>query len=385
MSGELRYIGPNPGRVESRKDWRPLVRKLMPLLLIVVLPTVVAAVYWGLIATPRYVSESHFIVRKVNEARSNNLGLVLQGVGVTPGPSDSFAIQEFMVSRDAAEVLEKRFDLEKVMSAHGADLFSRYPRPFQEASGEGRFEALKRFIVVGYNAATGITTLRVQAFSPRDAQAMNRALLDSGEVLVNQLNERAAADAIKDAEKAVAQATTRRAEVQQQMAAFRDRAGFLDPQLVAGESTQVISGLLGVVAELKAEYAQLQQSAPQSPQIPILRGRIAAYEVQIEQERAKLTGQAGSLAPKLATYETLVLQRELSEKALIQASAALLTAEQDAQRQKLYLDRVVEPNLADRPIEPRRMRAVLIVFLSSLMLYLLGRLLWAGLREHRQE
>ncbi|MNX32773.1 hypothetical protein D3C86_629860 [compost metagenome] len=385
MSGELRYVGPNPGRVESRKDWRPLVRKLMPLLLIVVLPTVVAAVYWGLIATPQYVSESHFIVRKVNEARPNNLGLVLQGVGVTAGTSDSFAIQEFMVSRDAAEVLDKRFDLEKVMSAHGADPFSRYPQPFQEVSGEGRFEALKRFIIVGYNATTGITTLRVQAFSPRDAQAMNRALLDSGEVLVNQLNERAAADAIKDAEEAVAQATTRRAQVQQQMAAFRDRAGFLDPQLVAGESTQVISGLLGVVAELKAEYAQLQQSAPQSPQIPILRGRIAAYDVQIEQERAKLTGQAGSLAPKLATYETLVLQRELSEKALIQASAALLTAEQDARRQKLYLDRIVEPNLADRPIEPRRMRAILIVFLSSLMLYLLGRLLWAGLREHRQE
>lgn len=385
MSGELRYIGPNPGQAESRKDWRPRVRKLMPLLLIVALPTAVAAFYWGVIATPRYVSESHFIVRKVSEARQNNLGLVLQGVGVTAGTSDSFAIQEFMVSRDAAETMDKAFDLEKVMSAHGADLFSRYPRPFQEASGEGRFEALKRFVVVGYNATTGITTLRVQAFSPRDARAMNQTLLASGELLVNQLNERAAADAVKDAEEAVAQATGRRAEVQQQMAAFRDREGFLDPQLVAGESTQVISGLLSVVAELKAEYAQLQQSAPQSPQIPILRGRIAAYDVQIEQERAKLTGRAGSLAPKLAAYETLVLQRELSEKALIQASAALLTAEQDGRRQKLYLDRIVEPNLADKPIEPRRMRAVLIVFLSSLMLYLLGRLLWAGLREHRQE
>lgn len=385
MSGELRYIGPNPGQVASRKDWRPRVRKLMPLLLVVALPTAVAAFYWGLIATPQYVAESHFIVRKVNESRPNNLGLVLQSAGVTAGTTDSFAIQEFMVSRDAAEVLDKTFDLEKVMSAHGADLFSRYPGPFQAGSGEGRFKALKRFVVVGYNGTTGITTLRVQAFSPRDAQAMNRTLLDSGEVLVNQLNERAAADAIKDAEEAVTQATARRAQVQQEMAAFRNREGFLDPQFVAGESTQVISGLLGVIAELKAEYAQLQQSAPQSPQIPILRGRIAAYDAQIEQERAKLTGRAGSLAPKLAAYETLVLQRELAEKALIQASAALLTAEQDARRQKLYLDRIVEPNLADKAIEPRRMRAVLIVFLSSLMLYLLGRLLWAGLREHRQE
>ncbi|MCY1555406.1 polysaccharide export inner-membrane protein, BexC/CtrB/KpsE family [compost metagenome] len=107
--------------------------------------------------------------------------------------------------------------------------------------------------------------------------------------------------------------------------------------------------------------------------------------MQVEQERAKLTGRAGSLAPKIAAYESLALQREVAEKALLQASAALLTAEQDVRRQKLYLDRIVEPNLADRPMEPRRLRAILIVFLSSMALYLLGRLLWAGLREHRQE
>ncbi|AYG94289.1 chain-length determining protein [Brevundimonas naejangsanensis] len=385
MSGDLRYIGPVPGSVETRKDWRSRVRKHLPFLLIVALPTVVGALYWGVIATPRYVSESHFVVRKVNEARPSNLGMVLQGVGVSTGTSDAFTVQEYLVSRDAAETLDRKFDLDKVLSAHGADLFSRYPRPFQPASSEGRFEALKRFVVVGYNATTGITTLRVQAFSAREAQAMNRTLLDSGEELVNRLNERAARDAVKDAEAAVVQATARRAQVQQQMAAFRDREGFLDPQLVAGESTQVISGLLRALAELKAELAQIQQSAPQSPQIPILRGRIASYETQVEQERAKLTGRAGSLAPKIAAYESLALQREVAEKALLQASAALLTAEQDARRQKLYLDRIVEPNLADQPMEPRRLRAFLIVFLSSLALYLLGRLLWAGLREHRQE
>ncbi len=385
MSGELRYLGPAQEGAEIRKDWRGRVRRRLPFLLLVALPTIVSIVYWGVLATPRYVSESHFMVRKINEARPNNLGLVLQGVGVSTGGSDSFAVQEYVVSRDATEILDRQFDLEKVLSAHGADFFSRYPRPFQPASSEGRFDALKRFVVVGYNATSGITTLRVQAFSAREAQAMNRALLDSGEELVNRLNERAALDAIKEAEAAVEQATTRRAQVQQQMAAFRDREGFLDPQLAAGESTQVISGLLSVLAQLKAELAQIQQSAPQSPQVPILRGRISSYENQVEQERAKLTGRSGALASKIATYESLAMQGEVAEKALLQASAALLTAEQDARRQKLYLDRIVEPNLADRPTQPRRLRAIMIVFLSSLALYLLGHLLWAGLREHRQE
>src|SRR5690606_26363430 len=133
------------------------------------------------------------------------------------------------------------------------------------------------------------------------------------------------------------------------------------------------------------EMAQLRQTAPESPQIPILSGRISAYEAQIAAERDKLTGEASSLVRKMSTYEGLALQRELADRAVMEASASLMTAQQDARRQKLYLDRVVEPNLADKPIRPERLRAILIVFLSSLVIYFLGRLLWGGLREHRQE
>ncbi|MNQ95419.1 hypothetical protein D3C85_1109760 [compost metagenome] len=119
--------------------------------------------------------------------------------------------------------------------------------------------------------------------------------------------------------------------------------------------------------------------------MPLIQSRIAAYEAQVLQERTKLTGDAGSLVPKISAYENLVLQGELANRALAEASAVLLTAQQEARRQKLYLDRIVEPNLPDSPTQPERLRAILIVFLSSLMVFLLGRLLWAGLREHRQE
>jgi len=227
--------------------------------------------------------------------------------------------------------------------------------------------------------------LRVQAFTPQDARAMNLALLRSGEDLVNRLNERSAADAIAEAQQAVVEATARRAQIQQLMTSFRNRERFIDPQTAAAESTQLISGLLSTLAQLRAEYAQIQQSAPQSPQLPTIRSRIAAYEAQVAQERAKLVGDESSLVPKISTYEGLVLQGELANRALTEASAALLTAQQDARRQKLYLDRIVEPNLPDRATQPQRLRAILIVFLSSMMIFLLGRLMWAGLREHRQE
>lgn len=356
-----------------------------PVALVVVVPTVIAAVYWGAIATPRYVSEAHFIVRKTDEARPNGLGLMLQGTGLSMGTTDAFAVQEYMVSRPAAAALDKRYGLEKVFSRPGVDYLSRYPRLFTRPSKEDQYRALKRFVTVGYNATSGITTLRVQAFTPQDAQNISRSLLDSGETLINQLNERSAADAVADAQKAVEESMERRVRIQNQLAAFRNQERFIDPQLVATEASQLIANLLSNVAQLRAELAQLRQTAPASPQIPALTGRIAAYEAQIAEERTRLAGRADSLAPKISTYEGLMLQRELADRALTEASATLLSAQQEARRQKLYLDRIVEPNLPDRPTEPQRLRTILIVFLSSLMVFLLGRLMWAGLREHRQE
>lgn len=356
-----------------------------PVALVVVVPTVIAAVYWGAIATPRYVSEAHFIVRKTDEARPNGLGLMLQGTGLSMGTTDAFAVQEYMVSRPAAAALDKRYGLEKVFSRPGVDYLSRYPRLFTRPSKEDQYRALKRFVTVGYNATSGITTLRVQAFTPQDAQNISRSLLDSGETLINQLNERSAADAVADAQKAVEEGMERRVRIQNQLAAFRNQERFIDPQLAAAEASQLIATLLSNVAQLRAELAQLRQTASASPQIPALTGRIAAYEAQIAEERTRLAGRADSLAPKISTYEGLMLQRELADRALTEASATLLSAQQEARRQKLYLDRIVEPNLPDRPTEPQRLRAILIVFLSSLMVFLLGRLMWAGLREHRQE
>lgn len=356
-----------------------------PFFLIVVVPTVAAALYWGGFATPRYVSEAHFIVRKTDEARPSGLGLMLQGTGLSVGTSDSFAVQEYMVSRAAAETLDKHYDLEKVFSRPGVDVLSRYPRALSHPSSEAQYKALRRFVTVGYNATSGITTLRVQAFTPEDARNLSRTLLDTGETLINQLNERAAADAVGDARKAVEEGLERRTQIQNQLSTFRNKERFIDPQLAASETSQLIANLLSSVAQLRADLAQLRQTAPASPQIPALTGRIAAYEAQIAEERAALAGRADSLAPKISTYEGLMLQRELADRALMEASATLLTAQQEARRQKLYLDRVVEPNLPDQPTEPQRLRAIFIVFLSSLMVFFLARLLWAGLREHRQE
>jgi capsular polysaccharide transport system permease protein len=49
------------------------------------------------------------------------------------------------------------------------------------------------------------------------------------------------------------------------------------------------------------------------------------------------------------------------------------------------LERVVNPSLPDRPSQPRRLISILVVLATSLLLYGIGWLVLAGVREHRQD
>lgn len=382
---KINYVGPRPGLLDFKAPRTPPWRRLpLGLLLVVVLPTLLAAVYFLLIATPRYVSESHFIVRSGSQNQPSSLGVALQSVGLSASQTDAFAVLEYIASRDGLEALQGRFDLPAIYGPAGADPLSRWPRFWEKSSDEALYKGFQRFMTVGYNGSTGISVLRVEAFRARDAQALNEALLAGGEALINRLNERAAADAIVEAARTRDEAQARVASAQLALTAFRNREQYLDPTRAAAESSQLIGGLLASVAQLKAERSQLAAEAPNSPQLPVLTARINAFERQIAEERAKIAGQSDSLAPKVATYEELTMQREFADRELAQATARLTSAEQEARRQKLYLERIVNPSLPDSPTRPRRWYAVLTVLLSTLLAYGVGWLLWAGVREHRQ-
>lgn len=367
----------------AKRSWRRRVP--LGFLVVVVAPTVLGAIYYGLIASPRYTSESHFVVRSASASQPTGLGLALQGVGLSAGTSDAFAVHEYMTSRDSLKTLQSRFNLKAMLAPPGADWFSRAPRPWESNGDETLYKGFQRFLTVGYDATSGISTLRVEAFSAKDAERINAAMLDSGEALINRLNERSAANAVRDARLSYEQASREVATSQQALTSLRNSAQFIDPRTAVAETAEVVGGLLVTIAQLRAERAQVAAEAPSSPQLPSLDNRIAAYERQVAEARAKATGSASSLAPKVGAFEDLMMRREIADKVMAQATAALLTAEQDARRQKLYLERIVSPSLPDKPTEPKRWIAMLTIFASSLLVYAVGWLIWAGVREHRQD
>ena len=356
-------------------------------LLLVVVPSVAAIFYFGLIAAPMYVSEAQFVVRSSSQPTAGTLDSVLAGVGfgtASTGTTDAYVVHQYVMSRDAVRDLQAHHDLRALLARSNVDMVSRYPRPFEGRSFEDLYQAYTRFVTVGYNSQTGISTLRVKAFRAEDAAAVANALLDGGEAVVNRLNERAAADALNDANRHVRDAETEVVSSEAALTQFRNRERLIDPARSSLAQMELVGKLETVLATLRAQRAALSASAPESPQLPVMDQQIQAFEAQADAQRTQIAGQDTSLAPMIGEYERLVIDRDFAAKELTVASASAEEARLDLNRKKLYLERVVSPNVPDSPRLPKRLYSIGITILTCLLIYGVVVLIIAGLREHGQ-
>ena len=371
-------LGPLRAAADRRAPWAFIV--------FVILPTLATAIYMLLIASPIYVAEARFVVRSRAHEGPSAFGTVLQSVGFDLGAAttDAYEVHEFMMSRDAVNDLVARHQLRDVLARPGADFLARFPRPFETQTTENLYQSYKRFVSVGYDSTTGISTLRVSAFRPGDAHNIANALLDDGEQLVNELNRRSAQDAVGQAVQQLGEAQSRALRAEEALTAFRSREKLIDPTRDSAAGATLVSQLDAQIMTLQAERNSLAALAPQSPELPALDQKIRAFQAQREAERTRVAGESDSLAPKIGEYERLMLDRDYAAKSLASADAALEDAQLEARKKQSYLERVVEPDTPDKAEMPRRWFMIFMVFVSSLIAYATIMLVVAGLREHRQ-
>lgn len=364
----------------------PLVRRHWPKLVFLVLPTLLAAIYYFLIAADLYASEARFMVRSPS-SRAPQAGVsgFLQASGLKRAQDDVYAVQEFAVSRDAITALSDSLDLREIFGREEADWIARFPNWYDRDNKEDFYRYYTRRVSVQLDATTGIVKLEVLAFRPEDAQLVATRLLDAAEALVNRLNERARANAVKDAELQVSLAGDAVADAQAKVLEYRTRELMIDPGKTSSAMFEALTRLQQEEQSTKVRIAELARRSPGSPLLIDLRDRERELARQIAQHRARLAGGNSSMAPKISEYEQLALRQELAAKQYASALESLEEARADGRRQQIYLDRVVTPSLPDRELYMRRYRALFIAFVTSFMIYTIGALLIAGVREHAQD
>jgi capsular polysaccharide transport system permease protein len=382
----LTYLSDDKGDVEGAPEW---VRRVPWIFVfVVVLPTVLACIYYFLIAAPLYVVEAKFVASIKNSTQAaGGLNSILSTVGAAGGDLSqvtAYEVKDYMTSRGAVMDFTQHAGLAQIMGRPEGDFIYRYPRLFESPNQEGLYKAFGRFATVEYNLQTGITTLSVRAFRPQDAQRLAMAMRDRSEAWVAALNARALSDQVAQAQRQVDDAVATVAKAQAALTLYRNGARMIDPDKSATADLELLSHLEAQVDALKAQRNAVASAAPQSPQIPLLDKQIAAFQGQIDNERASQAGAANSLAPKVAQYQKLVLDSDLAAKSLESAVAGLEAAHLDARRQQVFLQRVVNPTLPDRPEEPHRFKMVMLIMVSALLAYGIIAMVISGLREHRQ-
>lgn len=375
--------GPRASVIERKNPFLYFVAAWRWFLIFVGAPTALAAVYLFAIAADRYESESKFIVRNPSLGTSSLSGL-MQEVGGAGMTNDAYIVHAYMRSRDALQALVSQADLLERLNRPEADFLWRYPSFLFKQSQEHLWKHFNQFLTIDYDQTTGISTLRVQAFRPDDAKIIAEVLLRSAETLVNHISARAQGDAVATAQRTVEDSRLNAQDAVNKITEFRKKNRLIDPGKISASALDTITQLSLGIAKTKAELAELTSSSPDSPQATSLQRRIAAINDQIAQERRLLAGSDQSLAPLLAEYEMLTLNREFSERTFASAQSALEMARIEASRQQIFLENISAPTAPDYPFYPRRFLQLIGVFALCSLFYAIGRRLVLEVLAHAE-
>lgn len=351
-------------------------------LLTVVLPTALAILYYGFIASDVYVSESRFVVRSPDKPSAGGIGVLLKGVGFSNAGDEIYAADDYIQSRDALRALNRDGSVTRAYERGQVSIFDRFNPLGLNGSFEQLFNYFGKKVRVDYDATSSITSLSVRAFTPEEAQKFNRELLELAEDQVNRLNRRGRVDVIQLSEQEVADSEEAARQAAVALAQFRNASGIIDPEKQAAVQLQMISKLQDELIGSRLQLLQLQKMAPDNPQIPILQVRIAGLAREIAQQLGSVAGSRRSLSATASRYQRLLLDRDFADKRLAAAMTSLQDARAEARRKQAYVERIVQPSLSDDPQEPRRVRSILATLMLGLVAWAILTMLFAGVREH---
>ena len=368
-----------------RRLWRWIKQNYL-FLLTVALPTLIATAYYGFIASDVYVSVSKFIIHSPQQTAQTGglLGEFLAGTGNSRTQNAAYAVKAYVRSRDALHELNAKLGLRKVFGSHAIDILNRFPGLRRDDSFEEFYRYFGEHVGITYDPESSISVLTVSAYTPRSAYDINNLLLTLSQQLVNNLNDRSRKDTIRYAERDVRAAEKKATQASLALLAYRSKHAVFAPNKQAAIELEGIARLQAELITTDAELAQLKQLSPSNPQIPGLRSRAETLRTAIAGQASKVTGANGSLSARAPEFEQLALQSTIADKELGATLAELDAARRDAERQQLYLERLVQPSLPDDSLLPRRFRSIFTVFIVGLILWGVLSLILASIREHTE-
>lgn len=347
-------------------------------LLVIGIPTILAVLYYGWLASSQYVTSFQFAVRGPSLGAARG-GSAMGGHSGVMSP-DSFVVTDYINGPQALADLERKVDVRAMFSRPNVDFWSRLPA---NASAEALNTYWSRVVSANFDLISGNISVSVRAFTPQESLALAQALVAASDEMFRKLNARAQEDFLRIADDNVARVQSQLTAARDALFVFREEGGLVDPDKTAQAGAAIVDDLRKQLAGYQAQYATIKASAPNSPLLVALSSQISALEERIRKEEHLGSSKVKSVtAETLAEYQKLETERQAVEKQYAEAVALRTQAYLTAQNQQSYLALFAAPALPQASLYPNRPRAILTVVLSAAVAWFVGMLVVYALRDH---
>lgn len=378
MAAALAAAGPVANPAVMRPRHRILI---LSLLIVVMLPLFLSALYlWG-VAKDQYASTVGFSVRREDSAQAVDLLGGLSSLAQSSS-SDTDILYEYLRSQKLVADMDAKLDLRAIWSKPWGDpVFVLDP----DGSIEDLLDYWQRMVRTSYDSSTGLIEVRVLAFDPADATRIAQALLDQSAKMINDLSAAAREDAVGFSRDELKLAEDRLRKAREDVTAFRVKNQIVDPTTDFQTQAGLVGKLEGQLAETQIEMDLLADEPENDPRIVLFKRRIAVIKERIAAERAKVgaVGTQQDYALLAADYERLLVDREFAEKAYVMARATYDGAKADSQRTSRYLAAHVLPTTAEVSRYPERFTILGVLALFLGLIWSIGTLVVYSVKDRR--
>lgn len=351
--------------------------------LMVVLPFVLASGYYGLIASDRYVGEAKLLVKRVGNGDGLSLNLGLLSGGAVTDREDALHLKEYIHSPDMAAVLDRDLGLRAMFGTEAADWFSRLS---PDAPREDYLDYYRDHVHLHLDDVSSVLTLQVEGFDPAAAKRVTEAIIRESDRFINAISNKVAGDQMDFVNRELDSARQHVLDARGRVNAFQDRHRVLDPVEEAKAAAAVVAQLETELSTSEAEMkGLLAYLNAQAPQVVALRGKIDALRAQVSEERRKIAGGKGrgdKLNRMSSDFEKLAFESEFALERYKSALQAMEKTRIDASKRIKSLVVLSQPQLAEEAEYPRRIYILSLLLAVLLMVYGIGRLGVATIKDH---
>lgn len=355
------------------------------LMVFVGLPTLLAAWYFFVIATPLYATNSEFVIQQADSpsaAPAGGLAGMLGGGGLGMSLQDNVTVQSYLQSREAMRRLDAEQDFKAYFQQDEIDPLRRLA---PDTTDEAAFRLYQDVVQVSYDPTEGIIRMEVIAADPDTSERFAHALVRYAEEQVDQLTQRLRENQMSDAMDSVTRAEQNMNAAQMHVLDLQERYQVLSSEVEVTLLTQQITALETLLNQERLSLDDLSANArPNQARLAQAQRRIATLAGQIDSLRSQLTQSgADGLSVARVQRELVMAESDVATRQMLlaQAMQQMEIARTEANRQVRYLSLGVSPIAPDEPTYPRAFENTALAFLIFSGIYLMISMTTAILRE----